>query len=532
MARTVIIGQDQQIVTVILHILSYFIRCSEVFEQPLEQSPKHFASYVDSLETKCETIVENPEECVTESCTKESAKLTKSPELLSHNSKFYVKNPEITSENSKENSGSEFENCGIAYYNNKNLEISRNSQTKCAADNVDSGGEDLGMCSTDFDSSVEVLKHDQKNSGNCFEENSKRLQNCVENCENCAKNSQNSLQSSAIDSEESKLTGQCCVSDPANGREDMAKNSKNAENCVEITVTCEEDLEICTKGCQNISKTSEKSLENCQSENSRNEIEKNPGLNSACMSTENEFCERCKNLTDTVPHRTSRFVILDRNSEVCNCNGVFSGNNKEHKLWKSFLRTSCCIKNTGRLPRRCLSANSVDENVNPTKNRRRYSSEKHSDSVSGSSLCVRKGEKILSLDRQSIANKFLSSFPFCPVCEGQLNFIDQDFAKDFNILDRKKPLCLCQDCEKLKPCCCEVVDTGLGDNGRCASSITVNSDDSSGISVQSFEGDQVSLGSLSIDSGLNEQCLRSQESLFSKCDSDEHAFTLELPQSR
>ena len=525
MARTVIVGQDQQIVTVILHILSYFIRCSEVFEQPLEQSSKHLTSYLESLETKCDTIVEKPEECSPESCTEESVKLTKSSEISSHNSKFYLKIPETSSENLPANSENDLEDCGVAYHNNKNLEISGNSQTKCTIDYLDSGGEDSGICSTDFDSSVEVPKGDIKNSGNWLQKDSKRLQNCTGNWENCVKNSQNSLQNSAIgamDSEDCELSSQCCVNDLVNSTNNMEKSS---EIYVQASITCEKDLEICVEDHQNILKT-------CQtySENSRNEIEQKPELNSVHKSTDDKLCEQCEKLTDDVPHGTSSYIILDRNTELCNCNGLFSRNNQEHKLWKSFLRTSCCIKNS--LPRRCLSTNSFDDNVNSTKNLRRYSSERKADSVSGSSLCVRKGEKILSLDRQSIASKFLISFPFCPVCEGQLNFVDQDFAKDLNFLDRKKSLCLCKNCNKLKPCCCEVVDTDLGDNVRCVSSITVNSDDSSGISVQSFEGDQVSLGSLSIDSGLNEHCVRSQESLFSKCDSENHAFMLELPQAR
>ncbi|CAB4009037.1 folliculin-interacting 1 isoform X3, partial [Paramuricea clavata] len=547
MARTVIIGQDQQIVTIILHILSYFIRCSEVFEQPLEQSPKNLNSYLKSLETqleadeidtqvksRCDTISENSDDLSTGSVrSNKESKFGKNSQVLSQNSKSYLRDAEMASENLVANSTDDFEKCEVVSHCPEiNLENSNCSETKLTVENVDSCGEDSGICSIDLDSSVEIPKNDVKNCVNCgFQECEKEPKNSVENSENCSQNSENCSQNSTIcttDAENFLQDSNNCVNDSINSTPDSGRCSQNSENCVQNSTSSGRDLETSIKDGKYISKKCEKCFENCQNctENSREKIQQKSRSNS-----KDKLCEECDNLTIPVPNRTSCGVILERNTELCNCNGVFNGHSKEHKLWKSFLRTSCCHKDSRNLTRRCLSANSVDENVNSrTKLTRRYSSEKGSDYDSGSKLCVQNDGKILSLDRQSILDMFLTSYPLCPVCKGQLNFVDQDFVKDPKILRSPSSGCLCQDCEKVKSCACQVVDTDLDKNERCASSITVNSDDySSGISLQSSEAERCSLSSLSVDSDLNEQCLLSSENLV---DNEDQAFTLELPEAQ
>ena len=520
MARTVIIGEDQHIVTIILHILSYFIRCSEVFEQPVEQSPKNLASYLESLETqlephdlgkdvntqvksKCDTISEKSEECSTGEpvrSTKEY-KLTKCSEILSQNSKSYMRDAVIVSENLETDCNNGLEN------SEKNSELSKNSQTmSTAAENVDSCGEDSGICSIDFDSSVEILRNDAKNCLNGFEECSEGRnisENWSQNCENFSRNSTIC-----------KKDSENCSQDSENLPENCVKNSTRSER----DVTGSNDDKCISKKC-------EKCIKNCKNciENSRDKIRQKSDSSNY---TEDKLCEGC----DKIAHRTSSSVILEVNTELCNCNGVFSGNSKEHKLWKSFLKSSCCNRNSRSLNRQCLSTNSDDSTTKPP---RRCSSEKSSDFYKGSKLCVQNDGEILSLDRQSILDMFLSSYPLCPVCKGQLNFMDQDFAKDSKILGSETSVCLCQDCDKVKSCSCQVVETDLGENRRCASSMTVNSDSySSGISLQSFEGERYSLSSLSVDSGLNEHCLQSSENLVGECTSEDQACTLELPEAQ
>lgn len=545
MARTVIIGKDQQIVTIVLHILSYFIRCSEVFEQPLEQSPKNLNSYLKSLETqleadeidtqvksRCDTISENSEDLSTGSVrSNKESKLDKYSQVLLQNSKSYLRDAEMASENLVANSTDDFEKCEVEEdCPEKNLENSNCSETKLTVENFDSCGEDSGICSIDFDSSVEIPRNDVKNCVNCgFQECKKESKNSVENSENCSHNSENCSQNSTIcttDSENCSQDFNNCVNDSINSTPD-------SENCVQNSTSSGRYLETSIQDGKYISKKCQKCFENCQNctGNSREKIQQKSRSNSSHEHTEDKLCEECDNLTIPVPHRTSCDVILEINTELCNCNGVFNGHSKEHKLWKSFLRTSCCHKDSGSLARRCLSANYVDENVNSrTQLTRRYSSEKGSDYDNGSKLCVQNDGQILSLDRQSILDMFLTSYPLCPVCKGQLNFVDQDFVKDPKILGSPSSSCLCQDCEKVKSCACQVVETDLDKNERCASSITVNSDDySSGISLQSSEAERCSLSSLSVDSGLNEQCLLSSENLV---DNEDQAFMLELPEAQ
>jgi hypothetical protein len=478
MARTVILGEDQQIVTVILHLLSYFIRCSEVFEQPVEQSPKNLTSYLKSLETELETCDLGKEV------------------NLKINSKC-----DTINENSEElHAELEFENREISRCSEKISEYSKNFQALSITENVDSCGEDSGICSAEFDSSAEIPRNDSKNYINGFSE-----------CSHGSQNSENSSRSSTM-----------CTKDSENVPQDVNICSKDSGNLIADSKRCPQDFDnlvqkdLIISDDKSISKKCEKCVEDCQNciENSGDKIQQKP--QSSC--TEDKICGECNKILD----KTSADII---NTELCNCNGVFSGNSKEHKLWKSFLKSSCCIRNSRSLDRRCLSTSSMDSTTKPV---RRCSSEKGSEISKNSKLCVQNNGEILSLDRQSIVDMFLSSYPLCPVCKGQLNFVDQDFARDSKNLES---VCLCQDCDKVKSCSCQVIETGLGENERCASSVTVNSDDySSGIS--SFEGERYSLSSLSVDSGLNEQCLQSSENLVGECDVESEAFPLDLPEAQ
>ena len=508
MARTVIIGQDQHLVTIILHILSYFIRCSEVFDQPLEQSPKNIASYLDSLEADLEegdltestltweTISEKSEEILEEStrCTKN----------LSQNSKSYLRDAKMATDDLMEITNEELDNYEILDHSEvpdcseKNVENSRNAQTNCLPENFDSCGEDSGICSTDFESSVEVSINNSKNCCNCLQEYPQGKANCTENYENCARNVQTCLRNSTVSKTES-------------------------EDCTHVSHNCSNDSKNCLKDSGKFPRNSEKSCEKCVESCQSCEIQNESKANTVHGCPEDELFERCKNLSIDVSRRSSRDVIFDGNAELCDCNGVFSGNSKEHKLWKSFLRSSCCNKNSRSLDRQCLSTNPS----NNTKLTRTCSSEKRSDCTNGTKLCVQNDGKILSLDRQSILDMFLNSYPLCPVCKGHLNFFDQDL----NVMNLEKSVCLCQDCDKVKWCCCQMVEKNFGENERCPSSVTIVSDDySSGISVQS-EAEITSLSSLSIDSGLNEHCLQSNENLVDKCTSEDKAYTLEIPES-
>ncbi|XP_028406001.1 folliculin-interacting protein 2-like [Dendronephthya gigantea] len=507
MARTVILGQDQQIVTVVLHILSYFIRCSEVFEQPLEQSPSHLTGYLDSLECqsraneleredetqvrpKCDTIVENSEEVITE--PKRSSQeeiLNKYSALISQSSTSYL---QVPSEKLPMNSNNGIGCSEVSDCPEENVEISENSQTKLPTEIVDSCGEDSGICSTDFDSSMEVPKNDT-NSGNCV-----RISRNFSNGD--LKDSDN------------------CFNDSINCRTKSEQSSKN--------LLCNGEIPV--QDCRNLSGDLKKCLENCRdcTDDSRRTNEEKGSVNSLTCSDE-RLCEECENVD--LRSELSGDISQEINEHLCHCNGVCRGNTKEHKMWTSFLRTSCCNRNARSLDRRCLSAKSFDETLN-TKSReaRRYSSEKESH-TKGSKVCVQKDGKILSLDRQNVLNMFISSYPLCPLCKGQLNFAEHDFKT----LTSQSNGCLCQDCEKIKSCRCRVVETDFGENGRCSSSTTLNSEGySSGISVQSFGAERGSLSSLSTDSGLNEHCLQSDESFTGNFGIEDQACMLELPEAR
>ena len=527
LARTVIIGKDQQLVTIILHLLSYFIRCSEVFEQSVEKSPENLTSYLDTLEaqsetcdldkeintqvkSKCDTI---SEEFPTESArpTKDS-KLKKCSDTLSQNSKKNLENTWVSFKNPKAVSNNEFKNCEISQSSEKISAFSKNFQMLTTAENVDSCGEDSGVCSAEFDSSIEIPRNCCKNCINGFSEYSKEPHNSENSSQNCEDCSQNSTMCTMI-SENCSQDADICLKDSRTLVTDSERCSQDSEKCVQNSTICGSDLGAGINHNKCISKKCEKLFENCQNciENAGNKIEQK--LESNC--TEDKICEKCDKILD----KASTDVM---NTELCSCTGVFSANTKEHKLWKSFLKSSCCNSNSRSLDRHSFSTDFMDKNC--TKPVRRCSSEKGSELFTRSKLCVQNNGEILSLDRQSILNMFLSSYPLCPVCKGQLNFVDQDFAKDSKNLES---VYLCQECDKVKSCSCRVLEADSGENARCASSITVNSDEySSGFS--SFEGERCSLSSLSVDSGLNEHCLQSSENLVGECGAEDEAFTLEL----
>ena len=508
-----IIGKDQQIVTVILHLLSYFIRCSEVFEQSVEQSPKNLTSYLNSLETQSEacdldkeinTQVNSKCDTISEEFPTEFArptkdfKLKKCSNVSSQNSKKNLENTRVAFKNAKVVSNIEFENCEISQSSEKISELSKNCQMLTTTETVDSCGEDSGVCSAEFDSSVEIPKNYCKICINGFLECSKGPQNCENSSQNCENCSQNSAMCTKI-SENCSQDVDIYLKDSRTLVTDSKRCPQDSENCVQNSTIFESDV---GSGSSNHNKCISKKIEK--------------KLESNC--TEDEICE-----CDKILEKTSTGVM---NTEICSCNGLFSGNSKEHKLWKSFLKSSCCNRNSRSLDRRSFSTDSMDQNS--TKPVRRCSSEKSSELSRSSKLCIQNNGEILSLDRQSILNMFRSSYPLCPICKGQLNFVDQDFAKDSKNLEN---VCLCQDCDKVKSCSCQVIETGLGENARCASSTTVNSDEySSGIS--SFEGERCSLSSLSVDSGLNEHCLQSSENLVGECGAEDQAFTLELPEAQ
>ena len=512
MARTVIIGQDQQIVTVVLHILSYFIRCSEVFEQPQEQSPSHLTGYFDSLESelkanelegendrqtkpRCETIVEKAEDVVME--PKQSSQeeiLNKYSALISQSPTSYL---QVPSENLPTISNNVVESVEDSDCPEKNTEISENSEAKLPADNFDSCGEDSGVCSADFDSSMEVSKNDTNS------------ENCVGNSGNFLKKTKKYLQDSDN-----------CVNDSINCG---GKSGQISEYCLHNGETPVQD-------CGKLSKDFENCLENCRdfTNDFKRTAEEKVSTNSFLKCSDEKLCEQCESLRLT--NYLSDDVSEEVNEYLCHCNRVLSGNCKEHKLWTSFLRTSCSNRNARSLDRRFLSANYFDETLN-TKSKaiRRCGSEKGPECHRGSKVCVQNDGKILSLDRQNVLNMFTTSYPLCPVCKGHLNFAQHDFQT----LISQSNGCLCQDCEKIKSCGCRVIETDLGENGRCSSSMTVNSEGySSGISVQSFGAECSSLSSLSTDSGLNEQCLQCDESLIGNCGTEDQALMLELPEDR
>lgn len=539
MARTVIVGQDQEIVMVVLHILSYFIRCSEVFERPPEQAPKSLNSRLESLETrlepidfdketnpalkvKFETISEKSVELSTESL--KSNKSNRSAKILSQNAKSGLRDADLVA------SKNLTRNCNNGFATKRSRENSTpNSQAKITVEKFDSCGEDSGICSTDFESSVEILQNEPKN--------------CFDNCDECASKGaknfyENVLQTSENYSQKFTLCSDNSTHDSNFSTEDFSRleiSSKNPENCLDadiLTSNSENYLKgfyinsqgfptETSKNCKEIAakvlqehldsgckiENSETCCENCQDEIIENS--KSP----TDTSFEDKICEEI----DTHSRPTSPDDIFPAESERCHCNGVPGGNSKEQKLWISFLKTCFCDKNSRSLDGRCLSSNALNDSR--LKLLRRCSSEKVSSAKGGSKMFVQNDGKIVSLDRQRIYDMFLKTYPLCPLCKGRLSFVENDFTVETST--SPSPDCLC-----------EVVEGNFGANGRSYSSITMNSD-SSGISLQSFEGEHGSLSSLSVDSGLNIHCLQSSENMMEGYRNDENeAFTLELPESQ
>lgn len=182
MTRTVIIGEDHDVVTIILHVLSYFIRCSEVFEKPLEQSPCGLSPYLESSEkassskdiekdipAKCAEIIEKSQEPIMErslSSKEREGNQRNFTEPLSQNSKSFWRDAKLACP--KKYFGENVSDCGKPSTNNSN------------ADYIDSCGEDSGICSTDLESSVELVKAEVR-QGNVAGQRHSDLENCDAN---------------------------------------------------------------------------------------------------------------------------------------------------------------------------------------------------------------------------------------------------------------------------------------------------------------------------------------------------------------
>lgn len=260
--------------------------------------------------------------------------------------------------------------------------------------------------------------------------------------------------------------------------------------------------------------------------------------------TEGENCDNlfektlCNKLSVTVEDQTVQDSLFETSFEACNCDEMFPGNTKENRLWKSFLRTSCCDKacqNTNKDLKRpcedssncrtiggsCLSRNTIPKRtpvngLDSMAKLRRHSSENKHKSTNNAVLCVQRDGKTFSFDEQSILNMFMSSFPLCPICQGQIGDVS---PKNGTILNDTETG-LCALCDKLKNCSCQMLNSEYNTDSICGSSTTVCSDYSSGISLQSLEVEVESLRSLSVDSGLNED----KDQI---CDG---AYLLELPE--
>lgn len=296
---------------------------------------------------------------------------------------------------------------------------------------------------------------------------------------------------------------------------------------------------ILPESSENSSQVSGKTLEtNCEGINSGNYFEKT-------------LCELCNKLAVTVKEQPLEDCFLDKTFEACSCGGVFTGNSKENKMWRSFLRTSCCdlsCRNSRKeskwsthgsdglnLDRSCLTESNVPgerlKNNLKRKNSFEKKTERPSDYQNGT-FCIQNDGKTISLDRQSIVNMFLSSFPLCPICQGRLCFFHEDaVCCKKETVRNSVETGFCDECDKLKACCCQMLNIENTTSGSCDSSTTVISDDySSGISVHSCEGERDSLSCVSIDSGLNVQCSQSTENVNEKCLTVDQPQVLELPE--
>lgn len=255
---------------------------------------------------------------------------------------------------------------------------------------------------------------------------------------------------------------------------------------------------------------------------------------------EETLCKQCNKLSVTVKDEAVQDSLLERSFEACNCGGgMFPGNTKENRLWKSFLRTSCCneaCQNTNKdLKRSCeessncqtLDGSCLSRNTFPRRTPvngldsmaklRRHSSENKHKGINDAVLCIEKDGKTFSLDQRSILNMFMSSYPLCPICQGQ---VGDTWPKNVTTLNSSETAWLCELCDKLKNCSCQMLNSECNTDKICGSSTTICSGYSSGISLQSLEVEEESLRSVSIDSGLNEE----------KDQIGDEAYILELPE--
>ncbi|XP_046860467.1 folliculin-interacting protein 2-like isoform X2 [Xenia sp. Carnegie-2017] len=544
MTRTVIIGEDHDVVTIILHVLSYFIRCSEVFEKPLEQSPCGLSPYLESSEkassskdiekdipAKCAEINEKSQEPIMErslSSKEREGNQRNCTEPLSQNSKSFWRDAKLACH--KKCFGENVSDCGKPSTNN------------CNADYIDSCGEDSGICSTDLESSVELVKTEVR-QGNVAGQRHSDLENCDANTNAQKSENFNDEANPGISEKSEKENSHSNginISKVLKDEKDFLPNMKNSVSNFVNRNSSSFDLEMShVVDCESW----EKCLKNCHDCLKHKATEENEEDLTLTVS-HNHSDEKLRK--DTVNESNCQSSIdnitCETNANICACNDVMHWDNKEHdvmhrdnkehELWNNFLKTSFYNKNTRSLNGRYFSRKMSEEDIGSGCNLyRACSSKKTSDYVRASrKLYVDNDGTIVSMDQQKITDLFFNTYPFCPLCNGQLNSLH--FIKETKVLADNTKACLCKNCGKIKSCSCKVIDNVLSKNERCASTTTINSDGYFSGSIHSYEVEKGSMSSVSIDSGLNEQCSHTMDNVNEECLNEPDAFMLSLPDTR